>query len=692
MRRALLTVTLILALVGLTGLLGWLARAAPAARIPAEQIGEQDGPLVWVSVLYSPDADVAPYFVGPVYRRPVGELVRAAGHVPAARLASLAAAPGVIHVPSGDPLPRPLQPDPAHTGEMAPDMAPAAPRRDEGGGLMAPGDWYENDWLGVWETWHSLGITGTGVTIAILDSGVDFGTPALADRYAVQPATLTGTQAYAGWPIAFDDRSLSQFVADPSRAWDANWGWYVNAGYAITGSGVFTFSDPLSPTRVYTVPGTSQSERYHLGTHPDTTLDAPLLLVADEVTPGVYDAVYADLDDDGAFETRMSRDEPVGVLDLTGDGVPDVSAGLLYWIADGQHPPPGAAVYGPGVPTPITGTLLAFMINDPSQAGGAHGTWCASSAVGDDGGAFEPSSAIASFYTDTYGSLVQGPAPGAKVIAMGNVYAGGSLDAWYLFTALGYDGVPGSGDEPQIVTLSYGSTTIDNDGWDWESRYLTYLNRVYGDRSPLFVHSAGNGGYGYGTVLAPKAALGLNVGASTQYGTVNAFGISETVSLPARVNWGDVTSFSGRGPGSDGSLSVDVVANGMAGTGAVPLSVEGDGTHAYVHWRGTSRSVPVAGGIAALAAQAFSQANGRFPTHEELRRLVINGAGDLGGTIPWSREPGRLTLSARSRWRWATMASPSTRRRRWRATFGASGILPSPPGSPGARCTPSPLP
>jgi len=351
---------------------------------------------------------------------------------------------------------------------------------------VAPQSWFENDTQGVRETWRTLGITGTGVTVAVLDSGVDFGNPALAGRYAVQPTTSAGSQAYAGWPVAYDDRSLSEYMAEPGRAWPGNWGWYVNAGYAIAGSGVYTFADPLAPTYVYTVPGTSLSGRYLLGYHPDPALGDSPLLVADEAVGGVYDAVYVDLDFDGAFETRLSREAPVGALDLSGDGVPDLSAGMLYWIADGAHPPPGAeAVYGSGVPVPAAGTLLAFMIDTPWEVGGGHGTLCASNVVGDDGGAFHPGvRGVAPFYSDTYGSLVQGPAPGARVVAMGNLYAGGSMESWYAFLSAGYDGVAGSGDEPQIVSVSFGEPGVDNDGWDWESRHVTRLGLTHGDDAP----------------------------------------------------------------------------------------------------------------------------------------------------------------------------------------------------------------
>ncbi|HZY40665.1 MAG TPA: hypothetical protein VFF59_01560, partial [Anaerolineae bacterium] len=52
-----------------------------------------------------------------------------------------------------------------------------------------------------------------------------------------------------------------------------------------------------------------------------------------------------------------------------------------------------------------------------------------------------------------------------------------------------------------------------------------------------------------------------------------------------------------------------------------------------MHWTGTSRSGPVVAGIAALTAEAFKQAQGRFPTYDELRGLLINSGRDLGHDV-----------------------------------------------------------
>ena len=587
--------------------------------------------LKWISVIASADVSLETYFVGPTYRRPLGQLQRIAGLIDPDRLPDLARVSGVIDVLNDDDRPQPPQP-----AEAPLPYTPTLPLAARLAQPQSPGSWYENDTQGVRETWNTLNLSGTGVMIAVLDSGVDFGNPALNGRFAIQTATLTGSQAYVGWPIAYDDRSLTAYLANPITS--SNWDWYVNASQTITGAGAFTFTLAFH-SGIYTAPNTSQSGRYYVGIHPDERLGNAPVLVADTTLSGTYDAVFMDLNNDGVFETKMTRGQPVGALDLNGDHAADVSAGMIYWISDGLNPIPGSiGIYGPAVPIPTAGRLVAFMIDSLVQAGGGHGTECASTAVGNDGGLFTPEPRIPSFYTTTYGPLVQGPAPAAKIMAIGNIYAGGSVDAPYLFTLLGYDGVPHSGDEPLIASLSFGNFRIDNDGYDWESRYIDYLAYSYEDQygpgtAPLFIHSAGNGGSGAGTMVGPNPYVALTVGAATQYGTVNAWGISETVSAPDRVNYGDVAAISDRGPAADGVRVINLVANGYAGTGAYPVNNNNDGSRAYVTWTGTSRSSPVVAGMAALTAQAFKQTTGRFPTYQELKQLLINSGRDLGYAV-----------------------------------------------------------
>jgi uncharacterized repeat protein (TIGR01451 family) len=583
--------------------------------------------------------------------------------IPADRLAKLASLPGVVAIADTGPRPAPEPPDLGEPGS-GPETYATPPR-------YGVDHFFENEPTGVYQTW-SLGFTGEGdpadpVKVAIIDSGVDFANVALRGRWAVQPAG----GAYAGWPIAFDDRSMSEWAADPHRAWAAggagNWGWYANTAYTLTATG-FPLVDPSGHPVTYTRPPvTSTSGVYHFGYHPDPYWTSswpgahgfPVgLVVVDAVAPGVYDTVCVDLDADGAFETCMDQYAPagpgaygpVGGLDQTGDGEWDLSAGLVYWIDDGTNPPPAAGwLYGSGPSPHGPGSLVAFMLGSYSTYGGGHGTWCASAAAGYDGisgtGVLDDKGQLNPFVWTPGTPIVAGPgsggtdavaaspgaglAGGADVIAMGNVYAGGSSLNHYLFTQFGYDGTPGTGDEAQIVSMSFDDGGVDADAWDFPSRYLTWLNLTYG--GPVYVSSTGNGGPGYGTANTPGPATRVAVGASTQYGPYDTYGTYEGIrNGRGTPNWWDVEPWSNRGPSAMSTLAPDVVCNGSSSSGATALNGLRNGVRAWTLWGGTSRSTPVCAGMLALVYDAYHAAHGRYPTWREARSLLMNGAADLG--------------------------------------------------------------
>ena len=71
--------------------------------------------------------------------------------------------------------------------------------------------------------------------------------------------------------------------------------------------------------------------------------ERPAVLVTDPNTAGVYDTVYVDLDDDHSFvdEKPVTKDSPASYRDMNGDGLTDLSGGLLYYISDGATRIPG---------------------------------------------------------------------------------------------------------------------------------------------------------------------------------------------------------------------------------------------------------------------------------------------------------------------------------------------------------------
>ena len=641
--------------------------------------GEDQPVLVWA--MASEGVDLTPY--GQVLADAGQDIVgmrRVFLRVPARNLLKMAGVDGVSAIVSIEPKPEPAPPDPESPGSRAhgvslsandlnidpkraaelqqkhaqaqPVTAPPASKAP-----TAPEHWFENDVQGVRDTWDK-GILGRGdpanpIRYAVLDTGVDFCNPALFGRWAVENA---GTP-YDGWPIAYDDRSAADFIANyPANGsgYGGNWGWYVNASNVVTGTGTFTFTDVLY-SKAYTVPfGLSLSGTVYYGYHPDAIWHnmaasgaSPVVLVADPNAAGQYDTVYVDSNWDGTFDLAMSQANPAGCADWSGDGVPDDSYGLLYWISDGINPLPGVDwLYGSSTPIPDAGRVVMLMINNVFDYGGDHGTMCASSAAGAEwpGAFYDWAGMLPAWYSSSQiiggpGSAgPHGPWSGAEIIPIGNIYAGGSTFNDYLFTVFGYDGAAPSGDDAHIASLSFGSGSEDADTWDFQSEYLASMNLFLenlGIPSPIYVNSAGNGGQGYGTVNTPAPVTGVSVGASTQYGPYNVWGTYEGVSAPFRSNFMDVQPWSDRGPTAMSTLAPHVVANGAWGSGAIPINMASyvngyDGGAAWDLWGGTSRSGPVVAGMLALIYDAYWQGTGNYPDWRIARDLLMNGARDIG--------------------------------------------------------------
>ena len=504
-----------------------------------------------------------------------------------------------------------------------------------------------------------LGYTGEGVKVMVNDSGIDFSHPDLQGTIAriTDPAS-----PYYGWPEAFDSFSMLALISD----------WWIGTDYIASGlmgnyapdyidtsttrsgdeltvnpdgtlSAVFAPIDALDPAGyTYKFPATSKSGVYHFGSHPDTVLEKyyfderPAVLVVDENTPGVYDTVYVDLDDDYDFtnEKKAVKGDEYIYRDLDGDGYADLSGGNIYWISDGVNPVPFSDVlWGAGTaswancPTgctgiPGAGDLVAFTVMDWSEPAGDHGQLCASAVAGQgviDGGA--PAWKPAGDGTPGTG-LVQGGGKNAKLVAAGNNYLSADTNESYIFAALGYDGIPGTDDDVQIISNSWGFSAVHNDGWDYTSRSIDsimhYLNPTLSD-----MNSTGNGAAGYGTVTSPGESLGVSVGASTVYGSDNTF---DSIATMDQIQYNDVQSWSNRGPSAQGGVGVSVLADGAWGPGALALSEVLDGWNAWESWGGTSRSAPIAAGNLALVYDAFKARNGRWPTNVEARAILMAGA------------------------------------------------------------------
>ena len=544
-----------------------------------------------------------------------------------------------------------------------PDIA-TAPRANA---APEPHGWYHTTGAihGSQDAWAE-GYTGKGVRYMSNDSGADYAHPDLLGTWAY--IEDLGSPYYA-LPEMFDSWSsflaASDFYSGTSFIAD---GFADYADTSATAEKDFNYT-PLGAQAEhhYTVPGTSLSKVYHYGSHPDKGLalnaatlsstfgdgtavagERAAILVVDEHTTGVYDTVYVDLNYNFDFRddtpARLPRDftnQEVAALDYNEDGLNDVSGGLVYFISDGENAVPTHDWYW-GIPGSAygNGDLVAFHVMDYTEVGDDHGMGTTSVAVGQG---------------VVTGSIIVGPdgppqaegkglvvGPGKDVASTqnGNFYSSPFLEDGFIYAGLGYDGVSGTGDDVQIVSISWGPSDIDNDGWDALSRSIDLINRNLAPNTAL-LFATGNGAAGYGTVVPPSPASGIGVGASTLYGSIGLF---ESIDSADQIGGGDVMSWSNRGPGARNVTGVDVVATGAFGTGDIPLNQSLDGAISTDNFGGTSMASPVAAGNLALMYQAWYERNGEWPTFEEAKAMLMGSATDINHDV-WSQGAGWFLVS-----------------------------------------------
>jgi hypothetical protein len=622
--------------------------------------------------------DLSPYtdswFARP-FVDPLGTTV-ASGHATSTELVKMAADSGVVSLQLPESLvdpPQPVDPDLAEARREA--LVPELRLAGEASPGPAPEGWYSTTGSihASQDAWDK-GYTGQGVRYMSNDSGADYCHPDLEGTWAYidDPSS-----PYHGLPQMFD--SVSSYFA----AFD----FYV--GTTLIADGEADFADTstvLTPVaqgnnavlqgkyrpigakneKTYKLPSTSLSGEYHIGSHPDKALadvadiisrglfpgaakaargERAGILVIDEHTAGVYDTVYVDLNynydfrDDAPARLGGFSGEETACLDYDSDGLNDVSGGLVYFISDGATSVPTLDWYW-GIPGTEygNGDLVAFHVNDFTEGGGTHGMGTTSVAVaqGVVAGSLNwgpGGSPIAGFQ-----GLVVGPGKDVASTQNGDQYLTPFIEDAYFYAGLGYDGVPGNGDDIQIVSNSFGFSGTDNDGFDFESRLIDAINRQLAPNTAL-LFSTGNGAAGYGTAAPPSPSTSIGIGASTLYGTIGGTGGFEAIASADQILGGDPMSWSNRGAGVRNVAGADVVATGAFGTGDVPLNAVLWGAVATESFGGTSMSSPVAAGNLALMYQAWEETHGSWPTFDEARALLMGSATDTEHDI-WTQGAG----------------------------------------------------
>jgi len=625
-----------------------LERLSPALRPAALAGGDQATPVL---VLAPPGTDWKGLLDRPLTRKyQVEGLQVTSGGVSGSALLKLASLPGVQAIWEAKPAHR-------HQTTLKRQPIKAAPlsRTPTLSSSASPLPAWGNPAITQADRANAAGFDGNGVIVAVMDTGIDFAHPDLLGTWAreTNPAS-----PYFGWPLIADADSIINYV---SSGGSTNNTWYADTQTAffyppgsLTGTHAI-FNGAAMHTIVFS--NTSRSGVYHYGWHPDLSIGlsedglplSPLILLVDETTPGLYDTVYVNLNyTDAGPENRIPTydfttarparkgSEAVWV-DLDDDGLADLSGGIIYWIADGHHVPPGSDLLldATELITPAAGSLVAFF---GDYNGTAHGTAAASQIAAQgvisfshgQGVNFPPLPDLV-VEDHVIGGVLNGTAPRARLL--GGI--AGSYDNWYI-AAVGYDGIPGTADDAQVISNSLNRFDI-LPGWDYQARYATQLLRAVNPHVTL-VSTAGSDGYGYGTMTANGAASSvLTVGESTLYGWVDPVSV---ISDTRQITADDVADYSTRGPNGLGQIKPQVLCPGNAALGAIPVNQSPhpydpspnpspSGQAAWGLFGNSGQAASTCAGILATVYQAFRERTGHWPNYLEATRLLMNGADTL---------------------------------------------------------------
>jgi len=307
---------------------------------------------------------------------------------------------------------------------------------------------------------------------------------------------------------------------------------------------------------------------------------------------------------------------------------------------------PVTATYNTGLPVPYAnitaqrqgwdlfvpgpGDLVAFY--GSFALGEEHGTWVSTDLAGNPVGNF-------------FGLLdVYGTAPNIKIVGV-DLPTSLDIAELFYFSSHGYDGIPGTGDEANIATNSWGYTRPQETGFTNIERYLYDLTT---NQVPNFsiLFAAGNNGPGYSTSTPPNTAPGvITVGGGTNmnYRTIFGFDLGEAYCdfgifgscIHGAGPYGEPASFTSKGPTVLGTPEPDVFATAEFALGGRPLNSACldfgcDGLGAWDLWAGTSMSTPVTAGVVGLIYQAFHDATGGWPTSTQAKEILMSSADDHG--------------------------------------------------------------
>ncbi|MFD5102451.1 S8 family serine peptidase [Streptomyces albidochromogenes] len=436
---------------------------------------------------------------------------------------------------------------------------------------------------------------GRGVTIGILDSGVDLGHPALQK-------TTTGERKIVDWVTATDP------VADADGTWRRMTAAVDGPTFAIADR---TWSAPAGSYKfnLFREDATKGGDMAgDLNRDGDTT----------DVWGVLYDAaagtVRVDLDNDADFGDEEAMKPYKDGHQVRYFGKDDPATDVVEQI-------PFVAEIRKDVVYNAAGAKADYV--NIGVIEGSHGTHVAGITAANS----------------LFGGRMNGAAPGAKLVSSrACTWSGGCTNVALtegmidLVTKRGVD----------IVNMSIGGLPALNDGNNARAELYTRLIDTYGVQ---LVISAGNSGPGTNTIGDPSLAdKVISVGASISKETWAA-------------NYGSAVSkkyammpFSSRGPREDGGFAPTISAPGAAINTTQTWSPGGPVAEAgyqlpagYSMLQGTSMASPQAAGASALLLSAAKQKNIEL-TPAKLRTALVSQADHIKGFQPHEEGAGLINI------------------------------------------------